>query len=180
MIQRFARPYAEALLKQAGTPAEAIPVRDQLRALRDAMAEVPALGRMAANPAVPMDDKRRILGEIGGRLGMGDLALRFVSLLLAKYRLHQLPAVVEALEAELNRRLGVATAEVTTALPLDHADTERLRAVLAQRLDREVDLEVAVDPSLIAGFKARVGSTLYDASLRGQLDRLARRLTEAG
>jgi F-type H+-transporting ATPase subunit delta len=180
VIQRFARPYAEALLKVAGTTAEAAAVRDQLRTLRDAMAEVPGIGKMAANPAVPMDDKRRIMQEIGGLLGFGELALRFVFLLLSHYRLHHLPAVVEALEREVNRRLGVATAEVTTAQPLESEDAEHLRAALARRLDSEVDLKLAVDPALIAGFKARVGSTLYDASLRGQLDRLASRLTEAG
>lgn len=180
MIQRFARPYAEALLKVAGTTEEAILVRDQLRGLREAMEQVPALGKMAANPAVPMDDKRRILREIGGRLGLGDLALRFVFLLLSNYRLQHLPAVVEVLEMEVNQRLGVATAEVTTAQPLDPEETERLRAVLGERLDRRVELTVAVDPALIAGFKARVGSTLYDASLSGQLDRLAGRLTDAG
>lgn len=180
MIQRFARPYAEALLKVAGTTAETTAVRDQLRTLRDAMEQVPALGKMAANPAVPMEEKRRIVREIGGRLGLSELAFRFVFLLLSNYRLHHLPAVVEALEAEVNRRLGIATAEVTTAEPLERQDEERLRAVLAERLDRDVDLKLAVDPALIAGFKARVGSTLYDASLRGQLDRLADRLTEAG
>lgn len=180
MIQRFARPYAEALLKVAGTTAGAVAVRDQLRALRDAMGEVPGIGKMAANPAVPMEDKRRIMEEIGGLLSLSDLALRFVFLLLAHYRLHHLPAVVEALETEVNRRLGVATAEVTTAQPLEPEDAAHLRAALAQRLDSEVDLRLAVDPALIAGFKARVGSTLYDASLSGQLDRLASRLTEAG
>lgn len=180
MIQRFARSYADALLKVAGTNDEATAVRDELRALRDAMDQVPGIAKMAANPAVPMEVKNRVLREIGGRLGLGDLAFRFVFLLLSNYRLHHLPAVVEALEMELNRRLGIATAEVTTAQPLAPEDAERLRAVLAERLDREVDLKLAVDAELIAGFKARVGSTLYDASLSGQLDRLASRLTEAG
>lgn len=180
MIQRFARPYAEALLKVAGTTDRAVEVRDQLRALGDAMDQVPGIAKMAANPAVPMEGKRRILREIGGRLGLGDLALRFVFLLLSNYRLHHLPAVVEALEVELNKRLGIATAEVSTAQPLEREDAERLRSVLSGRLDREVDLRLTVDPALIAGFRARVGSTLYDASLSGQLDRLASRLTEAG
>ncbi|HSL84312.1 MAG TPA: ATP synthase F1 subunit delta, partial [Thermoanaerobaculia bacterium] len=85
----------------------------------------------------------------------------------------------ESLEAEIDRRLGVATAQVTTAHPLDEEETERLRKALSGKLDRRVDLELAVDPDLIAGFRARVGSTLYDASLKGQLDRLAERLAEA-
>lgn len=179
MIQRFARPYAQALLAVAGGIDEAVAVRDQLRALKDAMEAVPGIGKMAANPAVPMEGKLRILRQLAERLGLGDLALRFVELLLSNYRLRYLPVVLEALEAEVNRRLGVAVARVTTAHPLDDEETERLRSTLAGKLDRRVDLELAVDPSLIAGFRARVGSTLYDASLQGQLDRLAERMAEA-
>jgi F-type H+-transporting ATPase subunit delta len=179
VIRRFARPYAQALLKVAGSTEQGVVVRDQLRALRDAMAAVPGIARMAANPAVPVPEKRRIVRRIGDRLGLGDLAFRFVDLLLSNYRLQHLPAVLEALEAELDRRLGVATAQVTTAHPLDAEETERLRQTLGGMLDRRVDLELEVDPGLIAGFRARVGSTLYDASLKGQLDRLAERLAEA-
>jgi F-type H+-transporting ATPase subunit delta len=179
VIRRFARPYAQALLKVAGSTEQGVVVRDQLRALRDAMEAVPGIARMAANPAVPVPEKRRIVRRIGERLGLGELAFRFVDLLLSNYRLQHLPAVLEALEAELDRRLGVATAQVTTAHPLDAEETERLRQTLGGMLDRRVDLELEVDPGLIAGFRARVGSTLYDASLKGQLDRLAERLAEA-
>lgn len=179
MIQRFARPYAQALLAVAGGIDEAVAVRDQLRALKDAMEAVPGIGKMAANPAVPMEGKLRMLRQLAERLGLGDLALRFVELLLSNYRLRYLPVVLEALEAEVNRRLGVAIARVTTAHPLDDEETERLRSALAGKLDRRVDLELAVDPALIAGFRARVGSTLYEASLQGQLDRLAERMAEA-
>ncbi len=179
MIRRFARPYAAALLKTAGTTERAVAVRDELRALAEAMDRVPGVARMAANPAVPLEAKRRILGEIGKTLGLGELAARFVRLLLDNYRLQHLGAMLEVLEAEIDRRLGVARAAVTTARPLDEAEVERLREVLGQALDRKVELTLAVDEALIAGFKARVGSTLYDASLGGQLDRLAQKLAEA-
>lgn len=179
MIRRFARPYAQALLKVAGGTDRAVAVRDQLRALRDAMDAVPGIAKLAANPAVPVPEKRRIVRRIGEPLGLGDLAFRFVDLLLSNYRLQHFPAVLEALETELDRRLGVATAQVTTAHRLDEEETVRLRSALAGLLERRVDLELAVDPDLIAGFRARVGSTLYDASLKGQLDRLAERLAEA-
>ncbi len=179
MIRRFARPYAEALLKVAGGAEPAIAVRDQLRSLGSAMNQVPGIGKMAANPAVPLETKHRILREIGETLGLGELARRFVALLLGNHRLHHLDAVLEYLDLEIDRRLGVARAEVTSAQPLDDAEAERLRAVLGKALDRKVELTLAVDEGLIAGFKARVGSILYDASLQGQLDRLARKLAEA-
>ena len=179
MIHRFARPYAQALIKVAKTLEQAQALRDQLRAFRDAMDEVPGIAKMAANPAVPMDEKRSIVRQIGSKLGLEPLAERFVLLLLDNYRLQHLPAVLEALELEVNKRLGVATAEVTTAQPIEDAEAERLRRVLEERLGQKVELKLDVDDDLIAGFRARVGSTLYDASLRGQLDRLAERLAEA-
>ena len=179
MIRRFARPYAQALLKVARSLEEAERLRDQLRTFRDAMERVPGIGKMAANPAVPMEEKRSIVRKIGSKLGLEPLAERLVLLLVDKYRLQLLPAVLEALELEVNRRLGVATAEVTTAHPVEDEEAERLRRVLEERLGQKVELKLDVDDDLIAGFRARVGSTLYDASLRGQLDRLAERLAEA-
>ena len=73
----------------------------------------------------------------------------------------------------------MARAAVTTAQPLDTAEADRLRAVLGKALDRKVELQLDVDETLIAGFTARVGSILYDASLQGQLDRLAQKLADA-
>jgi len=179
MIRRFARPYAQALIKTASSLDDAKALRDQLRSFRDAMAAVPGVAKMATNPAVPMERKRAVVGEIASHLGVKELAERFLLLLLDNYRLQHLPTVLEALEMELNRRLGVATAEVTTAQPVADEEMERLREVLVKMLDRKVELKLSVDSDLIAGFRARVGSTLYDASLRGQLDRLASRLAEA-
>lgn len=183
MIRKFARSYAQALIKTAGSLEAATALRDQIRSFGEAMAAVPGVAKMATNPAVPMERKRAIVDEICKRLGIEGgtegLAERFLLLLLENYRLQHLPTVLEALETELNRRLGVATADVTTAQPVESEETERLRDVLTKMLDQKVELKMSVDPDLIAGFRARVGSTLYDASLRGQLDRLADRLAEA-
>jgi len=179
MIRRFARPYALAVLGSAGSLDEAQTVRDQVRRFRDAMEAVPALAKMTANPALPMAAKRSVVQKVAAHLEIRELAEKLLLLLLENYRLQHLPAVLEALETEVNRRLGVATAKVTTAQPIEDQEATRLREVLGRMLDREVHLELAVDPDLIAGFRARVGSTLYDASLRGQLDRLTQRLAEA-
>ena len=179
MIQRFARPYAQAVLASAASLEEAQTVRDQVRLFRNAMNAVPGLTKMSANPALPMDTKRSVVRKVAAHLGISGLAERLLLLLLENYRLQHLPTVLEALETEVNRRLGVATAEVTTAQPIEDDEAARLRDVLGRMLDREVHVQLAVDPGLIAGFRARVGSTLYDASVRGQLDRLAQRLADA-
>ena len=179
MIRRFARPYAQALLAGAASLDEAQTIRDQVRRFAAAMEAVPGIAKMAANPAVPKDAKRSVVRKVAAHLGVEGLTERFLLLLLENYRLQHLPTVLEALETEVNRRLGVATAEVTTAQPIEDDEAARLREVLGRMLDREVHVQLAVDPELIAGFRARVGSTLYDASVRGQLDRLAQRLADA-
>lgn len=179
MIRRFARPYAQALLRTAGSLEATVAVRDELAAFRRAMEEVPGIARMAANPAVPSEVKERVVEQVAEAVGASPLARRFLALLLRNYRLGQLPAVVDTLEDLLNRRLGIAIAEVTTAEALSEAERNELEKTLERLLDRDVELKLAVDPALMAGFVARVGSDLYDASLRGQLHRLASRMAEA-
>ena len=179
MIRRFARPYAQALLKTAGDLDRAVATRDELRAFAAALAEVHALERMAANPAVPLDVKQRVVDQVASRTGAGDLARRFLGLLTRNYRLHHLPAILEAIDEALNRRLGIAVARVTTAQPIDEAERRRLQETLERIAGRKVDLKLDVDPALLAGFVAHMDSSLYDASLAGQLERMAEQLAGA-
>ena len=179
MSRRFARPYAQALLSTAGTDEAAVAVRDELARFAAAMNEVPALAEMAANPAVPLEVKEKVVSQVVSRLGLGELGARFVLLLLSRYRLQRLPTVLAVYETMLNRRLGIATADVRTATRLADVEEERLRQTLERMLEQKVELKVRVVPELLAGFTAQVGSTLYDASLQGQLERLARKMADA-
>lgn len=185
MSVRFARPYAQALTKSAlaadGADREdtLVPVRDDLRTLVAAMEEVPALGQMAVNPAIPQEKKEQIVTQVLSQLGTGELAGRFVRLLLSRFRLQHLPTILDAYEAQVNRRLGISIAEVRSAAPLADVEQERLRQTFERITGQQVELEVTVEPDLLAGFTAQVGSTLYDASLEGQLDRLAHKLAHA-
>lgn len=178
MIARFARPYAEALLHTAKSTENAAAVRDELRRFVDLMKAQPAIGRLAANPGVPREKKQLVVDEAAKSVGLGPLATSFVRLLLSNFRLGRLPEVVEALDDRINRRLGIAVAEVVTAEPLAPPMQQRLEAALRERLGQQVQLKSSVDPKLLAGFVARIDSVRYDASLRGQIDRLAERLAQ--
>lgn len=179
MIRRFARPYAQALLDAADSPAAAAAARDDLRAFHRAMTVAPRLERMAANPAIPQEVKGRAVEAVAAHLGLGELSRRFLRILLDNYRLHRLGEVLEAVEELVNQELGVAVARVTSAEDLDEAGRTRLRQALGELLGKRVELDLEVDPSLMAGFRARVGSVLYDASLEGQLRRLTQTLADA-
>ena len=100
------------------------------------------------------------------------------NLLMKNCRLVHLDTVIEAIDQMLNRRLGVVVAEVTSAQTLGEEQRSRLQAVLGRVLGQKIDLTVKTDPRLLGGFVARIGSYRYDASLDGQLGRLAGKLAQ--
>jgi len=180
MSQRFARPYARALIASTRNDDAALEVRAQLERFAAAARAVPDLGKMAASPAIPLEVKESILAQVCELLEIEDLPRSFLALLMKNYRLVHLEAVLETLDGILNRRLGVVTAEVTTAHALDDDQRDRLESVLARMLHQRVELTLKTDPALLGGFVARVGSYRYDASVDGQLSRLAGALAQDG
>jgi F-type H+-transporting ATPase subunit delta len=180
MSRRFARPYAKALLETAGTTERAVAARGELARFVEAAQRVPAVKKMAMNPAVPRRVKDEVLREINRRLEIGPLVGSLLELLQRNYRLAHVDAVLEAIDDVLDRRLGVVSASVTAAHALTAEQVERLRAALESMLEQRVKLKVELDPTLLGGFVARIGSRRYDASLDGQIQRLATTLAEGG
>lgn len=178
-MRGFVRPYAEALLGAADSIDEATRVRDELAAFADAMGRVPGLEEMARNPSLPVEAKLDVLDSLAERMELAPLSRRFLRALITRYRLHRLGEVVDGITEALDEASGVAVAEVRTADELEEEQRERLREILEEKLSRSVRLDVRVDPDLLAGFVVQVGSTLWDASLDGQLERLTARLSEA-
>lgn len=179
MNQRFSRPWARAILKIAGSDEAAHEVQADLNRFAQAMREVPAITQVASNPSIPMAARQKALGAIADSLEIGQLARNVVGQLLSKYRLVHLPAILDALGETLNRRIGIVSAKVTSAVPLDSQQRQRLVASLEKMLEQRIDLRLAVDPHLLGGFVALIGSQRYDVSLRGQLDRLSASLARS-
>lgn len=178
MSRRFARPYAKALLGTAGTTERAVEAREELERFVEAARRVPEILKMASNPAVPRRVKESVLQEICSQLEIGPLTGSLIELLSRNYRLAHTSDVLDVLDQMLDRRLGVVRADVTAAHPLSDRQEQRLRAVLEAMLERQVKLKVDLDPRLLAGFVARIGSQRYDASLDGQIERLADTMAE--
>ena len=177
--RRFARPYAEALVTVAGSLDQAAAVRDELAVVARTLAGAPSLAAMVANPALPLHAKRQAVEKVADRMGLSSLARRVMLALLARHRLARLDEVVAKLSEILDRRQGIGVAKVTTAEALGEQERRDLQRVLEEKVGKRLQLEVAVDPGLLAGFVAHVDSQLFDGSLRGQLDRLAKELAEA-
>ena len=178
-MRRIARPYAQALLSVAGSLDEATKVRDQLAAFASTLQGAPDLKSFFANPALSVEQKQRVLGQVMDRLAVAPLGRRLLQALLSRHRLGQLDDVVAGISEAIRQRQGVAVAEVTTAEPLGDDERAQLRRVLEGQVGKRLEMRESVDPDLIAGFVAQVESQLFDGSLRGQLDRLAKELAGA-
>jgi F-type H+-transporting ATPase subunit delta len=129
------------------------------------------------SPAVPEEQKSAALDRIVP--AALPAVRRFLGILIERDRLYELSEIVESLQALINERRGIITAEVTTAVPLDaeleRVVAERLAAYLNHTPDK-VTIQSSVDPDIIGGVVARVGDQVIDDSVRGRLDRLRRTL----
>lgn len=179
MIDRFARPYADALFSVAGSVDTVREVRGELGRFADALDSVPSLGQMVANPGIPREAKQTTLDQISGQMGLSPLTTRFLGTLLGNQRLQSLSSILGAVDELLDRKLGVQRAVITSATELNDDQRGRLQQLLESSLGGKVELEVNVDSSLLGGFVAQVGSERYDVSLKGELDRMADHLADS-
>lgn len=171
-MSRLARPYSQALLGAAGSVDVALRVRDELEEFGRMTSAVPRLAKMAVNPAVPLEVKERVLASVAKIAGFDPLTSRFLHALLTRHRLDRLGEIVDGVTELLNRERGIVVAKVKSAEPLSTEAGDRLAKVLGAKLGKDVELDLQVDPSLLAGFVVHIGSNYYDASVKGQLDRL--------
>jgi F-type H+-transporting ATPase subunit delta len=127
------------------------------------------------NPGRPLRQRTEVVDSLlSGRVP--EPVLRLVGLLVERGRVDQLPHVAAEYRRMRNAERGIVAAVARTALPLSDDETATLKKKVAQMTGRTVDLRVEVDESLIGGLTVRVGDTLYDASVRGRLERLRERL----
>ncbi len=164
--------YAAALFDLADEQKQLDAVAGDLVALRGMMAESGDLRRLIGSPVLSRGDQGRAMAALLGAAGTGDLVRRFIGLVARNRRLFVLPAIIDAYLAQLARRGGEITAQVTSARPLD----ERQRQAVAEAVQRAVGGKVAVDArvdaGLIGGLVVKVGSRMVDSSLRSKLQRL--------
>jgi F-type H+-transporting ATPase subunit delta len=130
------------------------------------------------NPAVPAPRKKSAVAEAVRHAGARPIVSKLLVLLAERDRLVLLPELLEAYRDRLMAHQRVVRAEVTTATALDPEREADIRKSLAAVTARAVSLTTRVDPSVIGGLVARVGSTVYDASVATQLEKMRQRLTE--
>jgi F-type H+-transporting ATPase subunit delta len=174
--RRIARPYATALFKvleKQGVPVLR-EVESQLAAVAEVLHAMPDLERAFEVPSVTPATKQGLLEAIGTTLGLRVETRRLLAALEQHYRLRFMPDVVAAFRALVDRKDVMTRAAVELPAAPTPEQISALQATLGRLLGTRVELESRVRPELIAGFVVRVGSTIFDGSLRTQLRRFAR------
>lgn len=169
--------YARALFSLAKDASRVDAVGEELGALVEAMRQVPALRDVLVRPLHPAKERRAALRAVGQGLGLSPLVQNFCSFLIDQRRTRDVEAIHERYQRLAEEAAGRVRGEVSSAAPLASDQVERLRAALARRTGRAVDLELRVDPELLGGVVARVGDLVFDGSLRTQLAQLRASLT---
>jgi len=172
----ISRRYAEALADALSSAEERTTVRKELATFRKAVRESFDLENLLHNPSVPSNDRLRVLGSVLERMGSSAPTSRFLRLLAERGRMGLFEEIVEAFDRIDDERSGVVRAHITSASELSADTLERLTAALRQRTGRNLEVSADVDPQLIGGFRARVGTLVFDGSIRSELDRLRERL----
>lgn len=170
--QTVARRYATALADVVVSQGEQRAIQDELIAWELMIQSNPQLQEVFANPTIPYDQKRAVLRELIARTEIHPFTANFLQTLLKNRRVTALSEINKRLAQLLDERAGVVAAYVTTARPI----AEEIRTALSQNLEtltgKRVRLSFATDNQLIGGMVTRVGSTIYDGSIRSQLKRL--------
>jgi F-type H+-transporting ATPase subunit delta len=125
-----------------------------------------------------MEKRMALVTTIADQLGLTPQVKKLLVMLTERQGLELVPDLVEAYRERLLDHLNIVRGEVATAAPLSPEKTKALQDRLSQATGKNVELSVRVDPSLIGGVVARIGSTVYDGSVRTQLKRLRAELTE--
>ena len=173
-----ARRYARALFQLAVEDGQTTQIRDQLDVLSALFEASPELREALLTPLFPVRERRQVLRRVSEAEGLSAVVTNFYSYLIDQRRLVDFTGIREEYARLVDEDLGLVTAEVVSATPLDEARQDRLRRALSERTGFEVRLEVDVDPSLIGGAIAKVGDLVFDGSIRAQLDQLRTNLTK--
>ena len=174
-----ARRYARALFDVALAEDDVVAIERQLTGLADVFTGHADLWHTVTNPAVPVPNKRAIVDQVLPMLDVSRVLQKLLSMMASRDRLGLLPDMLEAYRSRLLDHQEVVRADVTTAVPLPADRAAALEQRLASLTGRKVVMHTATNPALIGGVVARIGSTVYDGSVKRQLEKMKERLAGA-
>jgi F-type H+-transporting ATPase subunit delta len=172
-LQTVARRYATALADVAIERREEKEVQNEVDQWAAIIESNPQLKEVFANPTIIHDHKRKVLEDLIARTRVRDTTASFLRVLLKNQRLSQLRDIAARYSLVLDERAGMLAGSVTTARPIPEDLKKTLHETLSATTGRTVRLTFETDEKIIGGLVARIGSTVYDASVQSHLERLA-------
>ena len=171
-----ARRYAAALADVLSERNEEAVVREELKTWEQMVQSNQLLLEALTNPTVAYDQKSKLLNELLTKTKVQPITANFLRLLLKNQRFAELPQINAKLGELMDERAGVVSAEVVSARPISEPVKNSLEQTLQQITNRRVRLNFTTDETLLGGIVTRIGSTIYDGSVRSQLERLRQEL----
>jgi F-type H+-transporting ATPase subunit delta len=175
ITSRYARAFVDVVLAQKLDPAK---VRQEVEDFAGIVRSSAELRNVLDNPAVPHPQKIRLLDSLVAQAGASHPVRNFLAILMEKRRLHQLPEIAAQIQAEINERLGIAEAEVISARELAADERGALESEIAKVTGKKVQASYRQDKSVLGGAVVKVGSTIFDGSVRGRLARIRQTLVQ--
>jgi F-type H+-transporting ATPase subunit delta len=171
-VTGLAERYAAALFGLADERRALDEVTADLRELRAMLRASGDLLRLIRSPVLSRGQQGEAIETIAERAGLSPLVRNFLAVVARNRRLFAVPPMIEAFLAELARRRGELTAQVSAAQPLTDAQLETLNEQLRRSIGSKVSVDVHIEPGLIGGIVVKLGSRMVDASIRSKLQRL--------
>lgn len=171
--------YARALADTVFAPGSAIAPEVAVAQMSDAVALIdgsPELRGALLSPAVNKAKKAKVISELARQMGAAPVIRNFLSVVISHRRIHELTAMLREFKLIVDERLGIASAEITSAKALTAGERAQIEQALGEKLGKRIRAEYNVDPQLLGGVRARVASREYDATLRGKLEALRQHL----
>jgi F-type H+-transporting ATPase subunit delta len=165
----YARAFADVIL---GDHLDADRSITELRTIAVLLAESSDLRRVWENPAIPADQKRKVLDVIAQRDGLSKQVRNLTAVLIDHRRMHFFQPIIDQLEKELDARLGFVEAQITSVRELGDQEKRGFETQVQKLTGKKVRAHYGHDATLLGGAVLRIGSTIYDGSVKGQLERL--------
>lgn len=176
MIRIIAKRYAKALLELAEEKGVIDKTLADLAGFVEAVNEVPALQKLLESPVFTPDDKKSVITALAAKMKMQKTTTRFLEYLAEADRIKLIKEVNEAFQAILADRQNRAVVKFSSAAPVSATDLTSIKKKLESITGKKVDIDAQVDPSLIGGAKAQIGSVIYDGTIKNQIDKIRIRL----
>jgi F-type H+-transporting ATPase subunit delta len=170
---RYARAFADVVL---GNDLQVDQIDAQLRSFLGALEQSAELRTALFNPAIAFEQRVKVIDALAPRLRFGREVRNLLAVLLRHDRMNAVVEIVAAYHRELDRRRGISEVEVTSARVLDAGERRTMEQQAARLAGMEVRAHFSEDRALLGGAVVRIGSTVYDGSVRGRLERMKQEL----